>query len=483
MFLRAFGTLIFTIFVASFAGQTILNGNAIGPCHEAVYLEIATIISDMEHDFLRDEVFPIIGPHVHALPAGVIVELTAPEDVSGVLRHFSSHDWVALFSYLNEDDLAHIIQLFEALALQVSEMSITIDGVAVDFEGQSPTFVDGHVLVPVRGVFEALDFAVLWHGEAQRIILIRGSTNVIIFVDEDTFFVNGVAHKLDVPAQIIEGRTLLPIRPVLESIGYYMDWDSRSNAVVIKPMPLEGSGDYITIRGARYSMSLTRLDLSNMELQNEDIVPLQYMENLTTLNLTYNQISDITPIAGLTNLTELRLGSNQISDLTPLSNLTNLTILVLNWNQASDLTPLSGLINLERLNLGGGNQISDIMPLTGLVNLNTLSLQSNQISNIGPLADLVNLSVLSLQSNQISDIAPLTGLVNLVELRLGGNQINDLSPLANLTNVERLMLWRNEINNITALENLVNLIVVNLSINPITDWSPVEHVPNVFTNQ
>lgn len=72
--------------------------------------------------------------------------------------------------------------------------------------------------------------------------------------------------------------------------------------------------DYITINGIQYSTSLTELVLGKdnkylqvVHLQNEDIVPLQYMINLTSLHLGGNHISDLTPLSGLKKLTELNL--------------------------------------------------------------------------------------------------------------------------------------------------------------------------------
>ena len=83
--------------------------------------------------------------------------------------------------------------------------------------------------------------------------------------------------------------------------------------------------EYITIRGEQFCISLNELELSGRnDWRNEDIIPLRYMTNLTTLVLFDIPISDITPLAELTNLTELSLWNVSITDLTILSNFTNL---------------------------------------------------------------------------------------------------------------------------------------------------------------
>ena len=215
--------------------------------------------------------------------------------------------------------------------------------------------------------------------------------------------------------------------------------------------------DFITIKGKQYSTSLTELSLFDMDLQNEDIVPLQYIKNLTKLILAHNKITDLTPLSGIVNLSVLDLTSNQISDLTPLSGLTNLTNLILWTNQISDLTPLSSLVKLTDLNLWG-NKISDLLLLSGLTKL----------------------SVLNLLGNKISDLTPLSTLTNLTDLILAYNQLHNLAPLSLLTNLRRLDISHNQISDLTPLSSLKYLLNVWSEGNPITDWSPVAHISYVI---
>ncbi|MCL2416296.1 MAG: copper amine oxidase N-terminal domain-containing protein, partial [Defluviitaleaceae bacterium] len=105
-----------------------------------------------------------------------------------------------------------------------STIRVTIDGEAVLFQGQQPVISDGRTLVPIRGVFETLGFDVGWNQNARQATLTRGSDTIIITIDSATFTHNGISHALDVPAQIINGSTLLPIRAVLERVDYEVDW-------------------------------------------------------------------------------------------------------------------------------------------------------------------------------------------------------------------------------------------------------------------
>ena len=117
--------------------------------------------------------------------------------------------------------------------LTQTPISVTINGTAVNFTDQQPALIDGRTLVPVRGVFEALDFEVGWNPEARQVTLSRANDTIVITIDSATFTANGIGHTLDVPAQIIGGSTMLPIRAVLEAVGYELDWDGVTQTVII----------------------------------------------------------------------------------------------------------------------------------------------------------------------------------------------------------------------------------------------------------
>ncbi|MCL2573092.1 MAG: stalk domain-containing protein [Defluviitaleaceae bacterium] len=196
------------------------------------------------------------------------------------------------------------------IALQANDINVTIDSVAVDFAGQPPVIVDGRTLVPVRGVFEALDFEVEWEQATQTVTMWRGAHFWIeIVIGSPTFMFNHEEIVLDVPAQIIDGRTMLPIRAVVEGVGYSANWDGGTGTVVIDT--------YIIIRGVRYSRSNDMLFLMESNLTNEDILPLAYMGRLAWLYLQNNNISDISPLAELESLEFVNLSGNPIVDWSP----------------------------------------------------------------------------------------------------------------------------------------------------------------------
>ena len=94
--------------------------------------------------------------------------------------------------------------------------------------------------------------------------------------------------------------------------------------------------------------------------------------------------------AELATVTEIQAAGLNIRSLKGLEYLTNLTVLNLQNNSVTSITPLTNLRNLQVLDLGF-NQISNISALSGLFFLDEVYLDGNSIIGLGPLvANTVN---------------------------------------------------------------------------------------------
>ncbi|MFM9951492.1 MAG: COR domain-containing protein [Saprospiraceae bacterium] len=217
---------------------------------------------------------------------------------------------------------------------------------------------------------------------------------------------------------------------------------------------LKIGGDYVSRWQISDILVLEKLtSLTSLNLSSNQITDSRFLEKLASLNsldLSYNQISDIRFVEKLTSLTSLDLSSNQISDIRFLENLTSLTSLDLSYNQISDIRFVEKLTELTTLDLRD-NQISDIRFLERLTTLTTLDLRDNQISDIRFLEKLTALKTLYLHSNQISDIRFLERLTALNALDLSLNQISDVRPLLKLDKLRKIVLNHNQITDLSGI--------------------------------
>ncbi|MBR5535949.1 MAG: copper amine oxidase N-terminal domain-containing protein [Clostridia bacterium] len=114
-------------------------------------------------------------------------------------------------------------------------ITITVDGAFVDCAayGQVPVIVEGRTLVPLRSVFEALGATVEWNNEERSVTSVKGDVTITLAVDSKDLVVNGQVKTLDVPAQIMNERTMVPVRAVAEAFGSAVAWDNAARCVVI----------------------------------------------------------------------------------------------------------------------------------------------------------------------------------------------------------------------------------------------------------
>lgn len=119
------------------------------------------------------------------------------------------------------------------IAVLASSTGVTVNGVAVEFSDQEPVVIDNRTLVPVRGVFEHLGFEVEWLDDTRTAVITNSTHELRIAVGSNVFTTNGVTHTLDVPAQLINGRTMLPIRAPLESVGINVGWEEATRTVTV----------------------------------------------------------------------------------------------------------------------------------------------------------------------------------------------------------------------------------------------------------
>lgn len=103
-------------------------------------------------------------------------------------------------------------------------IAVIVNGNKVEFDVQ-PQIINGRTMVPVRGIFEALNTVVDWDGSTQTVIAKKDNTIIKFTINELSFKKNNEIKKLDVPAQIIDGRTLVPVRAIGESFDCTVDWE------------------------------------------------------------------------------------------------------------------------------------------------------------------------------------------------------------------------------------------------------------------
>lgn len=125
-----------------------------------------------------------------------------------------------------------LLTLAPATPSHAQTIRVMVDGEPVFFD-QPPITVGGRVLVPLRGVFERLGALVQWDPRTNSVAAVGGGNEVQLVIGSRRAAVNGSVVLLDVPAMLVGGRILVPLRFIGEALGAAVDWDARARTVFI----------------------------------------------------------------------------------------------------------------------------------------------------------------------------------------------------------------------------------------------------------
>lgn len=143
-----------------------------------------------------------------------------------------------LFKSATAESRKELLAEIAALKKQLNDTSIDtfVNGEEVDYDlydGVKPVIENDRTLIPVRAVSEKLGAAVEWNEKTQTVTITKGSTVIVMQLDNCTVSVNGNEETIDVAPKTVNDRTMVPIRFISEALNFKVDWDDASQTVII----------------------------------------------------------------------------------------------------------------------------------------------------------------------------------------------------------------------------------------------------------
>lgn len=119
-------------------------------------------------------------------------------------------------------------------AYAAKEVKIEIDGKAMVPKDMPAVIIDGRTMLPMRQIAQELGCEVNWNEAAKQIYVMRGSDIIVFTVDSKTGYENGKKFTMDVPATIVNDRTMLPVRALADALHLNIKWDDPNRIVSIQ---------------------------------------------------------------------------------------------------------------------------------------------------------------------------------------------------------------------------------------------------------
>lgn len=128
---------------------------------------------------------------------------------------------------------------FVSMSVTLGESTINIDGadVPMDSDGTTAYAENGRIMMPVRAVAEAMGADVSYDSKDQSVKVETEETMVIMTIGEDIMEVNGEKMDLVTAPEVVNSRTMLPVRDMAEALDCEVEWLPESQtAVFTRPL-------------------------------------------------------------------------------------------------------------------------------------------------------------------------------------------------------------------------------------------------------
>lgn len=140
---------------------------------------------------------------------------------------------------------------FATPAVAGSGISLVLNGTKT--EPTAEVYIDnnGRTMVPIRFIMEYMGASVEWLSGEKKVVVKRGTTTLEMRIDSTRAYINGQEITLDTVPVIKNSSTMVPVRFVSQAFGGAIGWDAGSRIVSISLGQDQGQGvSYVRITGS-----------------------------------------------------------------------------------------------------------------------------------------------------------------------------------------------------------------------------------------
>ena len=135
-----------------------------------------------------------------------------------------------------------LICIFYTSTIAASYIKVILDDDELFFDSP-PQLINGRTMVPLRAIFEAMGAHIDWNGYTQTVTAVKDDTIVVLTIGNTSPTINKQIVKIDQPGIIINGRTFAPLRFVAEAFGGTVDWNDKTQTAYISMYLQSTSGN------------------------------------------------------------------------------------------------------------------------------------------------------------------------------------------------------------------------------------------------
>ena len=128
----------------------------------------------------------------------------------------------------------------DIICLMVDKPTTITFGKKVQIDEQNakvvPYIKNDRTMVPLRFITESLGAEIIWDEERGGCTVKKDKREIVLTFGSAEFTVNGKSVTYDAPIEVMEDRTMVPVRFISEQLDCDVYWNATNRAVVVSPM-------------------------------------------------------------------------------------------------------------------------------------------------------------------------------------------------------------------------------------------------------
>lgn len=123
------------------------------------------------------------------------------------------------------------------VVLQINSPYVYINSISTLLDNSNmnvtPILIGDSTYIPVRTLAEIYGASVEWDGTRNRVTIYYKNKTIVLTIDDNNIMHNNKQRTISNKPVIYEGRTLLPLRDVMELLGKQVDWKDETKQITI----------------------------------------------------------------------------------------------------------------------------------------------------------------------------------------------------------------------------------------------------------
>ncbi|MDO5095261.1 MAG: copper amine oxidase N-terminal domain-containing protein [Peptostreptococcaceae bacterium] len=153
----------------------------------------------------------------------------------------STDDVIKVYAALNGANVVNTeyIKVVKEYALESILTVFTIGQTQYTVNGQAKTAAsapyvkNGRTMLPVRALAESLGLHVQWNGQTKTATFTDSTKVAAVVIGAETMHINGTPVKLAAKAELVNGTTFIELRSLATAFGVQIDWDAAAKTATV----------------------------------------------------------------------------------------------------------------------------------------------------------------------------------------------------------------------------------------------------------